>query len=225
MVVDALPVARRSLRLALEDAGLTVEAEASSASDALAVLQGLDAGQICVLVSVQLAGDHDAFWLLRAIRNHHPTVRLLAYGGHAPPVVVSRALFSGADGFLDQAAETERFVAGILEASSGEMVLVGVAPDALGSILRALDGPARDPKMLSRREIEVLQTTAGGLTARQAARLLGLKERTVTTHLGRIYAKLGVHGHAAAVSAAVRAGLITLTPARHEHESVVAQGR
>jgi DNA-binding CsgD family transcriptional regulator len=48
------------------------------------------------------------------------------------------------------------------------------------------------PGALSRREREVARLAVGGLTARQIADRLFIGERTVETHLTRVYAKLGV---------------------------------
>ena len=50
---------------------------------------------------------------------------------------------------------------------------------------------------------------AEGLTARQIALRLGVRERTVTTHLGRIYGKLGVGSRLAAVRLATQSGLVS----------------
>jgi DNA-binding CsgD family transcriptional regulator len=51
---------------------------------------------------------------------------------------------------------------------------------------------------------------AEGLTARQIATRLGLRERTVTTHLDRIYRRLGVSGRVAAISEGARMGLVAV---------------
>jgi DNA-binding CsgD family transcriptional regulator len=56
----------------------------------------------------------------------------------------------------------------------------------------------------------VLIVAAEGLTARQIADRLGLRERTVTTHLGRIYGKLGVGTRVAAIRAAAISGLVSV---------------
>ena len=53
---------------------------------------------------------------------------------------------------------------------------------------------------LSPREQEVLRLVAGGLTDAQVARQLGLSPRTVSKHLERVYARLGVPNRAAAVA-------------------------
>lgn len=56
------------------------------------------------------------------------------------------------------------------------------------------------PGGLTRREIEVLRTVAGGATNRQVAQLMVVSEKTVGRHLANIYAKLDVSSRTAAVA-------------------------
>jgi DNA-binding CsgD family transcriptional regulator len=60
--------------------------------------------------------------------------------------------------------------------------------------------PAHDAEVLSAREREVLRLVAEGLTDAQVARRLRLSPRTVSKHLQRSYARLGVPNRAAAVA-------------------------
>ena len=53
--------------------------------------------------------------------------------------------------------------------------------------------------LLSPRELEVLHLVAEGATDAQVARRLGLQSSTVSKHLSRIYARLGLPNRAAAV--------------------------
>jgi DNA-binding CsgD family transcriptional regulator len=61
----------------------------------------------------------------------------------------------------------------------------------------------REPKVraaevgLSKRELEVAVLVAEGLTSDEIATRLGIASRTVTTHLTRIYERLGLSGRAA----------------------------
>jgi ATP/maltotriose-dependent transcriptional regulator MalT len=82
--------------------------------------------------------------------------------------------------------------------------------------LRRLGGPPRGagepsppsgPAALSRREREVARLAAQGRTAPDIARELFIGERTVESHLGRIYAKLGV---ASKLELVQRAGVLGL---------------
>jgi DNA-binding NarL/FixJ family response regulator len=63
---------------------------------------------------------------------------------------------------------------------------------------------------LSRRERDVLQLVAGGLTNREIANELGIGDQTVKTLLARSCAKLGVHRRAEAAAAARSLGLLVL---------------
>jgi DNA-binding NarL/FixJ family response regulator len=63
---------------------------------------------------------------------------------------------------------------------------------------------------LSEREMEVLQEAARGLPNKDIARRLNLSVRTVHTHLGNIFSKLGVGSRTEAVLLALRNGWISL---------------
>ncbi len=63
---------------------------------------------------------------------------------------------------------------------------------------------------MSPREQEVLALLVQGLTDRAIADALFIGERTVNSHVARLYGKLGVRSRAAAVSAALGAGLVEM---------------
>ena len=77
--------------------------------------------------------------------------------------------------------------------------------DELDTIRLAQNGP---PPRLTRREIEVLELAAEGASVPQLGDELGLSPDTIRTHLKSIYAKLGVHNRTAAVTRAMRLGVI-----------------
>jgi non-specific serine/threonine protein kinase len=61
---------------------------------------------------------------------------------------------------------------------------------------------------LTRRESQILRLLATGLTDPQIADTLFIGERTVNSHVARLYRKLGVHSRVAAIAAGIAAGLI-----------------
>jgi two-component system nitrate/nitrite response regulator NarL len=61
---------------------------------------------------------------------------------------------------------------------------------------------------LSRRELEVARLGAEGLTAAEIAAQLIISPKTVTTHMRRIYERLGVHNRAGLTRALADAGLL-----------------
>ncbi len=61
---------------------------------------------------------------------------------------------------------------------------------------------------LSPREIEILRHVAVGETSKEIATRLGIRERTVNWHLGRIFLKLRAGSRAEAVAIAMEEGIV-----------------
>jgi DNA-binding NarL/FixJ family response regulator len=147
---------------------------------------------------------------MRTIRERYPSLAVLALGADADPTTISHALFVGADGFVDKNVAPEAFLDAIRRGADRGMVLVSPDGDAVGPIANELDRRKEMELLLTTRERQVLTVAAEGLTARQIAGRLGVRERTVTTHLGRIYGKLGVGTRLGAIRVAARSGLVTV---------------
>ena len=216
IVVEPLPVVRAGLALLVEaTAGHRVVATVGGPSDALDAVARSRRHRITTLVGLDAADDrHDAFSLIRALREQHPAVGVLAMAAAADAATISRALFVGADGYADQRSEPPEFCAALASAADHLMVLTGPDSEVLGQVAEALLQRRTIEASLTARELEVLALAAEGLTAREIGARLGVRERTVTTHLSRIYQKLGVGTRLAAVRAAARAGLVTVDLAR-----------
>jgi two-component system nitrate/nitrite response regulator NarL len=94
-----------------------------------------------------------------------------------------------------------------------------VDPDELLARLRRLLGrsrPVSEPTAttidLSIREVQVLQLIAEGRTPGDVGERLFIAPKTVSSHMQRIFNKLGVHTRAQAVAIAYEAGLIRVAP-------------
>jgi DNA-binding NarL/FixJ family response regulator len=211
VLVDHLPVVRAGLVLLLDGCDeVEVLAEAGSADEAIDAIVRARRTRVVVLIGLGIEGDHDAPWLIRSIRDRFPGHAVLAMGANAHPMSISRALFVGADGYVDKCIAPDTFVEAIRRAGDREMVLEGPAGDAVGQIADGIERRRELDVRLTERERQVLVVAAEGLTAREMATRLGVQERTVTTHLGRIYGKLGVGTRLAAVRVAARSGLVTV---------------
>ncbi len=211
VLVDSLPVVRAGLRLLIDERpDMEVLAEAGTVPEALEALMPLRRRSAVVLVGLGIDGEHDAFWLIRTVRERFPSFAVLACGAKADPVVISRALFVGADGFVDKNTDPTEFLQALHSAARGEMVLAGPPSEWVGAIANSLDRRRDLERKLTERECEVLTVAAEGLTAREMAERLGVRERTITTHLGRIYGKLGVASRVAAVRAGAVSGLVSV---------------
>jgi DNA-binding NarL/FixJ family response regulator len=210
VVVDPLPVVRAGLSLLIEDRpDMEVLAEAGNADDGVEAIQGLRRSRVVVLVGLGLGGEHDAYWLIRAVRERFPSHAILGCGANSDPTDISRALFVGADGFVDKNIDPVEFLQSLRRAADHEMVLSGPTSGSVGRIADGIDRRRDVELKLTEREREVLVVAAEGLTAREIAVRLGVRERTVTTHLAHIYGKLGVGTRLAAIRLATRSGLVS----------------
>ena len=215
IVVEPLSVVRAGLSLVVAASpGCKVLAQVGDPSDAMAAVARTRRRLVTVLVGLRAIDEqHDAYSLIRTLRELHPSVGVLAMGADADASMISRALFVGADGYVDKRSGPEEFCAAIRSAAHHVMVLTGPPSDAMGLVAKALIERRAMGGRLTPREREVLEVAAEGLSAREIALRLDVRERTVTTHLARIYRKLGVRSRLAAVRAAARAGLVTINAA------------
>ena len=96
-------------------------------------------------------------------------------------------LDAGAIGYLLKDAEPEELIGGVRAAARGESPL---APKAARALLTAR--AERERAELSEREREVLRCVAAGMPNKLIARELGISEKTVKTHLTRVFQQIGV---------------------------------
>ena len=132
-----------------------------------------------------------------------PETRVVVLTSFAEADQVTAALASGAVGYLLKDCEPDVLVRGIREAADGGAPLSARAATALLP-QRRTDGPLAG---LSVREREVLALVAEGLPNKTVARRLGISEKTVKTHLTRVFTVLGVGDRTSAALYAQRHGL------------------
>jgi DNA-binding NarL/FixJ family response regulator len=120
---------------------------------------------------------------------------------------ILRAVEKGATGYLlKDASEGDLFDA-IRQAARGSSPLT---PSVAARIVERMRGT--DDENLSEREIEILRLVAQGMNNKAIARQLLISESTVKTHMLHTFDKLGVTDRTAAVTTALRRGIIRLEP-------------
>lgn len=156
-----------------------------------------------VLTETRLA-DGDATTLIESVKRLSPRSRVIALSSSTQDADIMRVLRSGAQGYLLKAAGLEQIAHDLRLAARGEPVLAGTA--AMAVLLNMAQGNAQTSAMTPR-EQEVLALLAGGLSNRDLAQRLQLKESTVKRHVGSILEKLGLNNRAEAAAFAVSQGL------------------
>ena len=157
-----------------------------------------------VLVSDFRLADGDIPDRLAEMQERSPDTRVLVFTGWPDEGTFLESMAAGAVGFLDKAAPFDEFIDAIRRVANGEVV---VAPRFLPALTRRATSQ-KDATALSRRELEVLQLLAEGLTNQQVGARLGLSARTVKTHVQNLLVKLDVPDRTGAVARAFRLGLI-----------------
>ncbi|WP_329267744.1 response regulator transcription factor [Streptomyces sp. NBC_01451] len=207
LVADDHAVVRAGLRALLEgEPGIEVIAEAGSGEEAVSlVARMLPDVALMDLRFGSPAGGIDGIEAIRRLAAEAPGVAVVMLTSYAGRADVVRALEAGARGYVLKAGPPEELFRAVRGAAAGAL---GLAPEIVGELVGQVVSPEQE---LSGREIEVVRLMAEGLSNRAIAGALFLSEATVKTHLVRVYRKLRVDNRAAAVSEAVRRGVLELT--------------
>ncbi|WP_329281360.1 response regulator transcription factor [Streptomyces sp. NBC_00691] len=172
---------------------IEVVGEAGSGEEAVAMAAKLTPD--VVLMDLQLGAGIDGVEATRLIA---PTgVHVLVLTTYDTDADITRAIEAGATGYLLKAERPEELFAAIHAAAQGRTALSPPVASRVMDRMRGAAGPS-----LTDRERDILGQLGRGLGNREIARALFISEATVKTHLGRIYAKLGVDTRAGAVAVA-----------------------
>ncbi len=204
VVADDHPVFRTGLVEAISGIPrLELVAQAETGRQVLEAIRDLEPDVAVIDLKMP---DMDGLEVMRAVALENLSTKVVFLSAFLQSTVVYRAIEAGAQGYLSKDSHPTSICEAILSVAAGSTVLGPEIQHGIGEEIR-LRAPA-GPSPLSEREREILSMTAAGRTAADIGKQLFLSPATVKTHLQRIYQKLGVSDRAAAVAAAMRAGLL-----------------
>lgn len=174
-VVDDDEGVRRGLERLFRSARLRVETF-SSAADYLRRRE--HSGPVCLVLDVRMP-DLDGFDLQRMLGDRREQIVFLT--GHGDVAMCAKALKAGASDFLTKPVDDEVLLAAVSQALDRARV-VG-ASRAEQAAARAL------LESLTPRELQVMEQVVAGLLNKQIASVLGIAEKTVKIHRGRVMRK------------------------------------
>jgi DNA-binding NarL/FixJ family response regulator len=187
MIADDHAIVRRGLKK-LFDANpeIVVAAEATNGDE---VLKRLAEGGIDLLLLDMTMPGPCGEKLIGDIRSRYPALRILVLTMHDEPQIAQRALVAGALGYLTKDNEPEVLFAAITRVAAGRHFL---DPAVAGQLALAATGITcvADHACMTTREFEVFRLLADGLTVKEIADLLGINDRTVSTHKARLMEKM-----------------------------------
>ena len=203
VVVDDDERLRSELRAALQDAGLTVIAEADNGRDAIDLAAHFRPD---VMIMDIVMANIDGLSATREIVARAPSVRILLLTASDDVELGMVGLRAGAAGHQVKGVAVAQIVDAVARMAAGEPVAGPELTWRLIESLRALpvggQGVRPVRSKLTPREWEVLDLLCAGLTVDQIADELVLARDTVRTHVKRLLRKLGAHSQAEAISIA-----------------------
>lgn len=204
LLVDDHPILRDGIRRGLESAGETVVGEASNGEEAVELARETKPDIVLMDLSMPVL---DGVGATRRIVEEVPGAKVVVLTMHDDPGRTRDALQAGARAYLTKGTSFADVLDTLRRVDAGEEVL---SPRLAASMLEHLSAapPAQD--LLSERQVEILQMIADGMTTKQAARALGITQKTVHNHLNATYRRLDTQSLTHAVLSAVRLGIIDL---------------
>jgi two-component system NarL family response regulator len=139
---------------------------------------------------------------VRQIRELDPNAKVIVLTTYDTDEDISRALKAGAKAYVLKDITADALVACIHDVLAGKTYL---APAAAAKLAEGVSRVQVTP-----RELSTLRLMADGKTNKEIAGTLGISERTVKTHLGHLFEKLGVTTRTEALKVATRRGLVRM---------------
>ena len=146
--------------------------------------------------------DMNGIDVMIAIRAEFPEARVVVLTTFEGDAEIQRALAAGARGYLLKSMPPRDLLDGIRQVHAGKK---RIPPEIAARLAEHLADEA-----LTAREVEVLRQVASGNRNRDIAERLFISEETVKVHVKHIMDKLGANDRTAAVSIAIRRGIIQL---------------
>lgn len=200
-VADDHPIVRHGIVHVLRElGGFEVVGEADNGRQVL-TSPALDRCDVLVLdLSLPRVSGAE---VLRRVKERLPRLPVVVLSAHPEEQFAWRVLADGAAAYVSKDRPPAELIAAVRSAASGQ----GLAP---GPTPRAADGPAH--ATLSAREHQVFLMIVAGRAVSEIAAELDLHSSTVSNHLAKIRAKLGVATVSEMVRYAYEVGLVVPGP-------------
>lgn len=204
-------VVREGIRRFLErEANFEVVGEAGDGEEAVQMASQLKPDVIVMDISMPKLNGIEATKQIKALQPSAVVLILTAYDYEQ---YIFPLLEAGAAGYLLKDVSSRELVSAIQTVHKGEAVLhPAVARKVMERLRQTKVEPTgeRALDLLTEREITILKMAARGMSNSDMAQELHLSVRTIESHLGSIFNKLGVGSRTEAVIQAMKKGWFTL---------------
>ena len=211
VLIDDQAIIRAAFRSLIERIpGLTVIGDAGDARSGIELVGRVRPDLVVLDITMPGLSGIDA---VAPLKKASPHTKVLMASQHEGRKFVQQALQAGADGYLSKDSDPAELGLAIESIHRGDSYLSQKVASAVMSGARHDPAAANEASalgVLTPREREVFQLLALGKANKEIASDLGISERTVKTHLGHLFEKLGVTSRTEAVKIATRRGLVRM---------------
>ena len=156
---------------------------------AMPLLNGLDAGE--------------------QIKHDFPEAKIVFLTMHMDPAVAAEAFRRGASGYLPKNSSASELLTAMHEVLKGKSYLSPlITKDTVDFLLRSGKALADQPR-ITKRQTEVLQLLAEGLSVKEIAYALQIRPGTVSFHKYRIMAALGIKTNSELLQYAIKQHMLS----------------
>ncbi len=210
ILADDHAVVRDGVKAVIERKGKDIKiiGEAENGKDVLEMAKHKPADVYVLDISMPHLNGIETTDRLKKIDPGNKIIILSMHDGQA---YVEKVLQAGAEGYILKKGATEEVIHAIREVYKGERYLSpGIAKYVIqGFLENKRDTDQTTPfAKLTRREREILQIIAEGLSTKQIAQKLDISSNTAHVHTNNIMQKLNIHSRTDLVRFALREGII-----------------
>jgi len=204
MIVDDHPIVRQGLaELINRESDLEVCGLAEDAFDAMKAIGRHTPDLVIADISLRGISGID---LIKDIKSHYPTVKVLALSMHDESLYAERAMRAGAKGYIMKQEATENVVTAIRKVLSRELYVSDrMAKKMMAKLVSGGNDLTQTPiDNLSDRELEVFLLIGQGYATRQISEQLHLSVKTIEAYRSHIKQKLSLGDSSELLQYAIR---------------------
>jgi DNA-binding NarL/FixJ family response regulator len=216
LLVDDQPLFRRAIATLIDEQDdLTVVGEAVNGVDALEQARALAPDLVIMDIEMPVMDGVEA---ARLLHERQPTVKILILTVSDSDDRLFEAIRVGVDGYLLKDLRPEQLYDMIRAAMRDETPVSPLVAGRLlqefrnGTATRQVTTAPADNPAVTRRELEILQLVADGMSNKEIGRQLSITEGTVKNHVHNALEKLHLDNRIQAAAYVVRRGLGHSTP-------------